>query len=870
MMRGKQISKDSRGELNLLLIRQAYHNKKVKKGHAGHLLELNNVHALIQGWYQNQSEKVKVKSRAQEFQDSEKVTVYHHEIHKKLVKKSAILKLQTPSGIIEGHNACATFLENEVKNLLLTDAGLDQSAQNTLLEEISPCFTEADNIILRAPPTQQCVKDTINDSNLHAAPGCDGIPSLFYKVCWDTIGSSLTEVMHEIHLCKPLTSSQRTSLMVFGSKPKKPNSLLPQDKRRISLLNSDFKTASGLDARKFKKMLTHTLSPLQLVAGEDRRIHHGINLARDAIWAAGSRNQACGILDTDLVAGFDYMTLNWCLSVMERKGACQEFLSRLRNLYSNNFSVIVVNNIHGAAVKNLRLTLRQGDIPSMELFCFGIDPLLHRLERLLQGILIAAVPVQGPPLQGMPPLPKLEQRYKLIGYADDNKPAITSMEEFKTVDDSLALFEKASGCKLHRDPLNKKCKFLPLGKWRTTLKQSDIPCDYMTLSDHLDMVGVTLMASWVQTRKANGDLLQTKVKNTINPWKAGKFLPVTQRGWSLNSFALSKVWFRAKSVNLRICDIKSITSSCKAWLYQDMLIKPEEMLLHRPPDHGGLGLHHVEQKSLAGFISTFLQTAVNPSYQPNLLHNLLYRKYVLEEQDVIGAPNHLPPYFSEDLFNTIRRIKENSPLNIVAMTEKDWSRYLTEEQVTMELNPESGVQQFRPCKAETASSTNDWVMTWTLCRQPGLAPDLSSFLWKMLLDLLCTQHRLHRMGASPSPLCKLCKQDIATLKHELFDCSYNSSTGHQLVTCLTTYLPDLTADSLLHLELGHMDIKMHLPATILVAATLDSIWRQRYNNSRVCSYKVRSELEQAVRLLRTTRLTDTAETLITMLNQMFH
>ena len=154
MMRGKQISKDSRGELNLLLIRQAYHNKKVKKGHAGHLLELNNVHALIQGWYQNQSEKVKVKSRAQEFQDSEKVTVYHHEIHKKLVKKSAILKLQTPSGIIEGHDACATFLENEVKNLLLTDAGLDQSAQNTLLEEISPCFTEADNIILRAPPTQ--------------------------------------------------------------------------------------------------------------------------------------------------------------------------------------------------------------------------------------------------------------------------------------------------------------------------------------------------------------------------------------------------------------------------------------------------------------------------------------------------------------------------------------------------------------------------------------------------------------------------------------------------------------------------------------------------------------------------------------------
>ena len=184
-----------------------------------------------------------------------------------MIRKSAILKLQTPSGIIEGHAECSTFLENEVKSLLLTDAGLDQSAQNILLEEILPCFTEADNAILRSPPTLQCVKDTINDSNLHAAPGCDGIPSLLYKVCWDTIGQHLTEVMQEVFLCKPLTPSLRTSLMVFGTKPKKPNSLLPQDKRRISLLNSDFKTASGLEARKLKKMLTHTLSHLQLVAG---------------------------------------------------------------------------------------------------------------------------------------------------------------------------------------------------------------------------------------------------------------------------------------------------------------------------------------------------------------------------------------------------------------------------------------------------------------------------------------------------------------------------------------------------------------------------------------------------------------------------
>ena len=117
-----------------------------------------------------------LESRASEFQESEKVTIYHHEIHKKKIRKSAILKLQTPSGVLEGHSQCANYLENEVKALLLTDAGLDLAAQHLLLDEVAPCFTEADNAILRTAPTLQSVKETIDASNLHAAPGSDGIP----------------------------------------------------------------------------------------------------------------------------------------------------------------------------------------------------------------------------------------------------------------------------------------------------------------------------------------------------------------------------------------------------------------------------------------------------------------------------------------------------------------------------------------------------------------------------------------------------------------------------------------------------------------------------------------------------------------------
>ena len=50
----------------------------------------------------------------------------------------------------------------------------------------------------------------------------------------------------------------------------------------------------------------------------------------------------------------------------------------------------------------------------------------------------------------------------MIGFADDVKPAITSMDELNLVDKAMTLSGSASGCKLHRDPTSKNCNFLPL------------------------------------------------------------------------------------------------------------------------------------------------------------------------------------------------------------------------------------------------------------------------------------------------------------------------------------------------------------------------------------------------------------------------
>ena len=274
----------------------------------------------------------------------------------------------------------------------------------------------------------------------------------------------------------------------------------------------------------------------------------------------------------------------------------------------------------------------------MEWFAFGIDPLLSFLDRHLTGIPIYSLPVLGPSNQGESfPLPPLEERFKAVAYCDDVKPAICSLNEFIIADEGAALFEKASGTRLHRDPESNKCKFLPLGKWRRELTQSDIPTPYMKITDSLDMVGVKLCATWSSTRSMNGDILKNKIKQLMGSWRSGKFMDLNLRPISVNTFALSKVWFRCFTINLREGDYAAINSSLKSWIYSDMLLKPEEMVLFRPVSEGGLGLASVKLKSLACLIRNFVEIAVNSRFINSSYETALYNYYVR------GIQSHQPP-----------------------------------------------------------------------------------------------------------------------------------------------------------------------------------------------------------------------------------
>ena len=233
--RGKEINKERHGKLNLLLLRQSYLVAKLQAGKLDKLAELKQVQTEIQIWHAKECDKIKLQAITDEIDSAENVRIYHHELHAKHLKRSSILKLSTEHGVLEGHEACSKYLENEVSNLLLHPAVLDEAAQDALLQEVRPVFTKEDNAMLLKAPNKEEVKESLWSSNSNAAPGNDGLTNLVYKQCWDVLGDSLAEVAQAVHGGASPTLSQRTSLMVYGAKANKPpNFTDPKYKRRIS------------------------------------------------------------------------------------------------------------------------------------------------------------------------------------------------------------------------------------------------------------------------------------------------------------------------------------------------------------------------------------------------------------------------------------------------------------------------------------------------------------------------------------------------------------------------------------------------------------------------------------------------------------
>ena len=173
----------------------------------------------------------------------------------------------------------------------------------------------------------------------------------------------------------------------------------------------------------------------------------------------------------------------------------------------------------------------------------------------------------------------------------------------------------------------------------------------------------------------------------------------------------------------------------------------------------------------------------------------------------------------------------------------------------------AGVQTLLPLRVELASPSNQWDQTWSMARQHMLGPSLTSFLFKLLHQILPTAERVSRILPNQSPHCSQCTgTEIDTLQHAFFDCQASQEAGAVLLYGLKKIIPSLTPVKILTFNFEPSE-EQNFSLTWCIAQFLSSLWQLRVAKKSIELAKIRSEMEASCRLLRESRLISTRDAL---------
>ena len=173
----------------------------------------------------------------------------------------------------------------------------------------------------------------------------------------------------------------------------------------------------------------------------------------------------------------------------------------------------------------------------------------------------------------------------------------------------------------------------------------------------------------------------------------------------------------------------------------------------------------------------------------------------------------------------------------------------------------NGEQSLVPCRIEQKFSDKVWERIWSNAKVQGLPSEFSSFVWRMIHDLLPTKQRLFRLQitGTPSDLCTHCSKDkTEDLVHALFECDFNGGSGPFLLNILKDVSTTLHPQQLLLLDLDLAD-ERRLPVVYSISCVLSCIWRHRLEKKSIDTHKVRATMEASINILRKSRFRKSAE-----------
>jgi hypothetical protein len=245
---------------------------------------------------------------------------------------------------------------------------------------IQPSISIEENTELCTIPTPLEIKRTLFEMASQKAPGPDGLPVIFYKTYWKTVGNSFIRAVTSFFEIGKMHKEINKSLIVLILKVQNPTSF--NHFRPISLCNVVYKTITKLIVSKLRPLLHKIISPTQSAFIPRRWIAENQVIVHEVLHSFKKRKLKRGMMATklDLQKAYDRVNWRFLKVVLLKFGFDEKFFGWVVECVSSMSFELPINGGITGHFKPSR-GLRQGDPLSPYLFILNQEVLSRLLER---------------------------------------------------------------------------------------------------------------------------------------------------------------------------------------------------------------------------------------------------------------------------------------------------------------------------------------------------------------------------------------------------------------------------------------------------------------------------------------------------------
>lgn len=419
------------------------------------------------------------------------------------------------------------------------------------------------------------------------SPGVDGYTAEFYKQFFSLLGQDLVNSFNAAFDIGEMSVSQRRGVITLLPKEDS-NLLLLSNWRPITLLNTDYKIASKVIAKRRERVLPSIIHPDQTGFMKGRYIGQNIRLINDIIQQTELQKIPGILLFLDFQKAFD--TLEWSfiqhtLNLFNFGNSIKKWISAF---YTNSESS-VLNNVFCTNYFKLSRGVRQGCPLSPYLFILAAEVLATRIrqDKTVRGITIFGT------------------ESKISQFADDTSAFCDNLSSVQNLIRTVNDFGIFSGLKLNTS----KTKAIWLGPWRG---KEDQPLNLNWTKEPVRTLGIFVSYDEIANEKRNFMLKVQKLNTNLDIWRSRK-LSLFGRVLITKSLGIPHLIYSKSMLVTPSEVVSSVTTSLFDFIWCKKPDKIRRQVMYQDYVDGGLRVPNMEvmAKSLKlAWISRFLSTDV--------------------------------------------------------------------------------------------------------------------------------------------------------------------------------------------------------------------------------------------------------------------